>query len=139
MKKAPIPIIMCLVFSILILAVPIHAAEQNSTQVTYTYDDLNRLIKVSYENGSNINYFYDAAGNITSITQTVGFIYGDVNGDLSVNITDAVLVLKYITDPSIEIDLLSADVNADSSINITDTVLILNHITNPDVPFPAEH
>ena len=64
--------------------------------------------------------------------------YGDVNGDASINITDAVLVLKYITDPSLGINILVADVNGDSDINITDAVLILKHITSPGEPFPVE-
>jgi YD repeat-containing protein len=33
--------------------------------VTYTYDDLNRLIKAEYEDGRVIQYTYDAAGNRT--------------------------------------------------------------------------
>lgn len=34
---------------------------------TYTYDNLNRLTRVSYDNGKSINYTYDAAGNITRV------------------------------------------------------------------------
>jgi YD repeat-containing protein len=29
----------------------------------YTYDNLNRLIQVQYEDGTSIQYTYDAAGN----------------------------------------------------------------------------
>ncbi|MGE5416831.1 MAG: Ig-like domain-containing protein [Acidobacteriota bacterium] len=36
----------------------------------YTYDDLNRLTSVTYDDGSKITYTYDAAGNILSITNT---------------------------------------------------------------------
>jgi len=32
-------------------------------QVEHTYDDLNRLVKIDYENGNYIEYSYDAAGN----------------------------------------------------------------------------
>jgi len=66
------------------------------------------------------------------------FIYGDTNDDFAINITDAVLVLKYITNSETIMNTAAADVNADNSINITDAVLILKHITNPDQPFPAE-
>jgi len=34
--------------------------------VTYTYDELNRLIKIEYENGPVIQYTYDPAGNRTA-------------------------------------------------------------------------
>ncbi|MBI2471532.1 MAG: RHS repeat protein [Planctomycetes bacterium] len=36
--------------------------------INYTYDELNRLVKVKYENGTIITYTYDAAGNILSTT-----------------------------------------------------------------------
>jgi YD repeat-containing protein len=35
--------------------------------ITYTYDQLNRLKAVNYENGGSITYSYDATGNITAI------------------------------------------------------------------------
>lgn len=38
--------------------------------ITYEYDDLKRLVKVSYDNGATITYSYDAAGNITGVSQT---------------------------------------------------------------------
>ena len=34
---------------------------------TYTYDDLNRVIAVSYDNGKSIRYTYDVAGNVLSV------------------------------------------------------------------------
>jgi YD repeat-containing protein len=41
------------------LTVPSNAAD-------YVYDDLNRLIKVSYNSGKQLNYRYDAGGNLLS-------------------------------------------------------------------------
>jgi YD repeat-containing protein len=35
--------------------------------VQYEYDSLNRLSRVTYENGDSITYEYDAAGNITNV------------------------------------------------------------------------
>ena len=35
------------------------------TDVTWTYDDLNRLTGAEYGDGSHIEYFYDSAGNRT--------------------------------------------------------------------------
>jgi len=35
---------------------------------TYTYDDLDRLTTVTYPDGSQIRYTYDAAGNLTETT-----------------------------------------------------------------------
>lgn len=64
--------------------------------------------------------------------------YGDTNEDSSINITDAVSVLKYITSPTQCINVVAGDVNGDNTINITDAVLVLKHITNPNAPFPVE-
>jgi YD repeat-containing protein len=39
--------------------------------VSYTYDNLDRLIKADYGNGRSIEYSYDAAGNITGTSKIV--------------------------------------------------------------------
>ncbi|SHJ81877.1 YD repeat-containing protein [Hathewaya proteolytica DSM 3090] len=38
---------------------------------TYHYDELNRLITVTFDNGNSINYSYDPCGNILSTKKTV--------------------------------------------------------------------
>ncbi|MBV8798616.1 MAG: RHS repeat protein [Alphaproteobacteria bacterium] len=48
-------------FLVSIGAAPLSAA------TTYTYDDLGRLSKVCYDNGKQIAYSYDAAGNRTQV------------------------------------------------------------------------
>ncbi len=50
-----------------------------SNAAEYVYDDLNRLIRVMYDSGKWVNYAYDAAGNILSIT-TTGILKFDVEG-----------------------------------------------------------
>jgi YD repeat-containing protein len=42
--------------------------------IQYTYDDLNRLTRVAYDNGGRITYSYDAAGNIASIVKEIANI-----------------------------------------------------------------
>ena len=67
-------------------------------------------------------------------------VYGDVNDDGEIDVTDAVLVLKHITDTSTlnAQQQIAANVNGDTEIDITDAVLILKHITDPNTPFPIE-
>ena len=52
----------------------------------YTYDNLNRLVRVEYDNGSAIEYQYDGSGNRTQRAVTTPPCYegmgsdGDVDG-----------------------------------------------------------
>lgn len=39
---------------------------------SYTYDDLNRLTKVAYDDGRSISYTYDAAGNLLTTRSDAG-------------------------------------------------------------------
>jgi YD repeat-containing protein len=39
-------------------------------QITYAYDDLNRLTEARYSNGLQVRYSYDPAGNRTSVEVT---------------------------------------------------------------------
>ncbi len=49
------------------IAISLFLAPQASAgTVTYTYDDLNRLIQEVYSNGTVISYSYDSAGNRVS-------------------------------------------------------------------------
>ena len=87
----------------------------------------------------------NAAGSDTKalsidITAEVTITYGDVNDDGTIDITDAVRVLKHITAPStLNVQQqIAANVSGDGIIDITDAVLILKHITSPTTPFPVE-
>ena len=49
--------------------------------ITYSYDDLNRLTKMNYGNGTTTTYTYDASGNrlaMITVPQGNGKIYGSV-------------------------------------------------------------
>jgi hypothetical protein len=48
--------------------------------VNYTYDDLNRLEKVEYEDGTIIDYYYDEVGNRTQRIVTITLIDTDSDG-----------------------------------------------------------
>jgi len=41
-------------------------------ETDYKYDELGRVIQVTYPDGSKIVYAYDAAGNRISVTRTAG-------------------------------------------------------------------
>lgn len=58
MRKQSIESILCAVFICLLGAAPGIAAIAQ-----YTYDNLNRLVQVQYDDGTTIQYAYDAVGN----------------------------------------------------------------------------
>lgn len=63
--------------------------------------------------------------------------YGDVNGDNTVNSTDASLVLCYEADLVENIDITAADVNKDGLVNPTDASLILCYEAGLITAFPT--
>lgn len=59
-------------------------------------------------------------------------VYGDLNGDGKINVSDAIIVLRSIVDLS---DLnaaqkIAADVNEDGDINVQDAIIILRYIVD---------
>ena len=58
--------------------------------VTYTYDNLNRLTKAAYDNGTTEEFSYDAAGNRLTYKVT-GPVEADTNSATNVTLTSATL------------------------------------------------
>ena len=58
----------------------------SGSAIQYTYDNMNRLLRVEYDNGSAIEYYYDGAGNRTQRIITAPPCYeglgydGDIDG-----------------------------------------------------------
>ncbi len=61
-----------------LLSLVFAVAEVSAGGVTYTYDELSRLTKAAYTNGTVIEYSYDAVGNRTLVTEVA---YQDSDGD----------------------------------------------------------
>lgn len=100
---------------------------------TYTYDNLNRLTKVVYSNGTTITYTFDALGNRTSkkVTGAINSASGDVNNDGVVDISDVVLTVNFILGGTPAVfNQDAADINKDGNIDISDVVAIVNMILN---------
>jgi YD repeat-containing protein len=71
----------------------------HSVTISYQYDRLNRLTSVTYGDGTRIAYLYDPAGNRLSraLSKVVIPVVGNINGDDSVNLADAILALKVLS------------------------------------------
>ena len=67
--------------------------------ISYQYDNLNRLTKVRYGDGTWITYVYDPAGNRLSRTLSLNnaALKGDINGDDLVNLADAIKGLQIVS------------------------------------------
>jgi len=64
----PLRLVRCVV----IAGAAILCASAVLAATTYTYDDLGRVTKIVFDNGTKIVYCYDAAGNRTTKTVTSG-------------------------------------------------------------------
>ncbi|MDD3652585.1 MAG: dockerin type I domain-containing protein [Desulfotomaculaceae bacterium] len=75
----------------------------------------------------------DAAGNesITGPSATVTtetFVFGDMNGDKSVNILDLLFIATNIGQPSTKPEAYKSDVNEDRQVNILDLMMVEQYI-----------
>lgn len=74
---------------------------------------------------------YQQADGWKNFQNIVEILFGDVNGDESVTIADAVAIVNRVLErPSEAFDEVAADVNGDGSINIADAIAIVNIILN---------
>lgn len=77
---------------------------------------------------------------VTSAEEAIGFMYGDVMADGSVNSSDALSILKHSVGSEIlEGDsFTAADVNGDGFVNSSDALLILQYAVGTIKSFPVE-
>ena len=58
------------------------------------------------------------------------FLRGDVNDDTEVNITDAIMLINYLsTGNATGVNLDAADCNEDTSVNISDAIALINYLS----------
>jgi hypothetical protein len=55
-----------------------------------------------------------------------------VNGDGTVNISDAIMLINYIATNTIPsgFNMSAADVNNDNTVNISDAIMLINYVSN---------
>ncbi|MDD2481895.1 MAG: cohesin domain-containing protein, partial [Lutispora sp.] len=71
---------------------------------------------------------------------SVGLKYGDANGDDSIDVGDAIYVMRNVVglEEMNDAQKMFADVNKDGAIDISDAILIMRRIVNLIDKFPAE-
>ena len=77
---------------------------------------------------SKLSWFFDYIGEPEE--DFVVELYGDVNFDGSLNVSDVVLMVNFVLNTSVpsEEQELTADLNQDEVVNIVDIILLVNDI-----------
>ena len=115
----------------------------NTYKNEYTYtiptawnaDNLNVVAFISrpLANGASGDYtdmFVNQANKrkLGEYDEPVTFLRGDVNGDGEVAINDVALLIDYLLDGSVTIDINAADCKVDGEINIADASLLIDYL-----------
>jgi len=58
------------VFSLAFIFLSLAAFSITASAIAYKYDDLGRVIEVTYDSGQKITYTYDAGGSILTVEST---------------------------------------------------------------------
>ena len=99
--------------------------------VTYSLDNINKITfsddSITIWNFDNSTYQYFCDDLLWISFGVISDLYGDVNCDGKVDISDIVFVINTIAGNA---DNIKADVNGDSNIDISDVVSIINIIAN---------
>ena len=82
-----------------------------------------------------------SAGVIESSAKNTGYVMdytpGDVNRDGKVDGKDSVMMLQYLANWTVDIDLPPADVNCDNSVNGQDATMMIQKLAGWDITFPV--
>lgn len=88
-------------------------------------------ITAYYDDGAIVNNYLNSVSPsiVNGSIEVLDFIYGDLNEDKKVNISDVILMRRHIAGRYDQIiNETAADVNVDTKINTTDTILVRRYI-----------
>lgn len=109
---------------------------------TLTLDASGEVFYVRLANTSNAGEFYGSLSATTSIASAYAdlqgtvheksILYGDVNMDGTISISDVTTLIDYLLGTQVEeFDILAADVNQDNAISIGDVTALIDKLLNP--------
>lgn len=94
------------------------------SQIKYEGDDWYSVTYGTGNDGLVERIVYDVPADL---------IYGDANRNGVVDVTDAVVIKKYLSSIDTNIYKIASDVNADNILDVKDAVKLLKHIAGEDV------
>jgi YD repeat-containing protein len=112
--------------TVLVLTIFINFLIAISFAATYQYDSLNRLSKVTYNDGTRIVYTYDASGNRSAKVVTV---LADLDVDVDVDFLDFAKFASHWLDNGCEYPDFCGDADFDwsSEVGIEDLAIFASH------------
>lgn len=99
--------------------------------VRYKYDQYGQLSSARYSNGIWQKYDYDSIGNRLNHSTLLNALGGDVDGDSSLGLSDAILTLQICSG---KVNLSNVNIHADidesTTIGIAEAVYVLEQLGN---------
>lgn len=120
-KKRKVSIKKKVIISVMVITMLMSVSTE---AITYIYDSNNRLVEVTYDDGSKVNYIYDEAGNIIETIVTpanIELVNISLDKDMysmNINETTNIKVIGTYSDGS------QKDITADSIFNVIDKNVI---------------
>ncbi|MBO4803202.1 MAG: leucine-rich repeat protein, partial [Muribaculaceae bacterium] len=106
--------------------------------ITAHYNNTNLVVPTGCATAYQQANIWKKFTNISEADFPVEVIRGDVNGDGSVDITDATMLINYLlSGNSTGMNLTAADVNDDGLVDITDATTLINYLLSGNWPEPA--
>lgn len=95
------------------------------------------LITVSYDPEDTFNANYDNVDFevVYGVVEVTDYVLGDLNDDGPINNKDLGLLMQYLNNWNVEINLDAADVNGDGAVNNKDYGLLMQYLNNWNVEF----
>ncbi|MBQ4283683.1 MAG: cadherin-like beta sandwich domain-containing protein, partial [Lachnospira sp.] len=87
-------------------------------------------IVVTAENGDVRTYTINV---VRKSSESGNLLYGDINSDNVVDITDCVMMKKHLAGIKVPINLETCDVNADNKIDVADAVKLMKKLAGMDI------
>ena len=113
---------------------PAWAIENNSDQdIVYTLTIVDTAHECVYDDDNDVDC--NSCGAIRELPEKppVAILYGDANGDGSINARDAAMLQQYVAGWDVVLNEASADANGDGSVNARDAAMLQQYVAGWDV------